>query len=362
MALLGATPADHKATREAMRRIFADVRVLLPLSASAERFGAPANRETVVGALRSLSANADALSAHVRPDDPRFRHLGGALARDARDALWTYEKGQTQSSQFLVQQLTESCISCHARLPSGDSPLAEKFLAEKEMKQFTPAERAGLQVATRRFNDALDSYEQILGSAEYAPAELLDPITDYLILAVRVKQDPQRPLPTLEAFARRPDLWRYLRLDVEHWLASLRRLGPEVGTPPRLERARALLDEARAEIRFPADRRALVHYVVASSMLHRYIDAHAAAGGESVAEAYYLLGLVESRIGRNAWVSQAGVLLEESIRRAPKSPFAETAYAILEEETLFDYGGGNGEGLPPEVAANLASLRALLDE
>ncbi len=214
-------------------------------------------------------------------------------------------------------------------------------------------------MATRRFDEALDSFEGILGSPEYPPASLLDPITDYLILSVRVKQNPKRAVPVLEAFARRPDLWRYLRLDVEYWIASLRRLEGAVRAPPELARARALLDEARMQIRFPADRRVLVHYVVASSILHRFVEAN--PEGEAAAEAYYLLGLVESRIGRNAWVSQAGVLLEEAIRLAPKAPFAETAYAILEEETLLDYGGAEGEPLPPDVAANLAELRGLLD-
>ena len=70
--------------------------------------------------------------------------------------------------------------------------------------------------------------------------------------------------------------------------------------------------------------------------------------------------LLDESFGRNEWVSQAGALLEASIRLAPKAPFAETAYAILEEETLLDYGGLDGEALPPDVAANLAELRGLL--
>jgi tetratricopeptide (TPR) repeat protein len=358
---LGATEAGREATRAAMRKIFADMRVLLPLSASTQRFGAPESQETIRTALRDLSAHAAALSSHVGPDDPRFRHLGSTLARDARDALWTYENGQPETAQFLIHQLTESCVSCHSRLPSGDSPLAEGFLAKGALAGLSPQERAGLQLATRRFGEALVTYESILASPQYSPAALLDPITDYLIISVRVKQEPERAIPVFEAFAKRPDLWRYLRLDVAYWIASLRRLGPLVGEAPDLAGARALLEEARREIRFPADRRALVHYVVASSILHRYVEANTGSR-KQVAEAYYLLGIIESRIGRNEWVSQAGALLEASIRLAPKAPFAETAYAILEEETLLDYGGALGEALPPDVAANLKELRNLIDE
>ncbi len=354
-------PADPAATRAAMRQIFDDVRVLLPLSASPGRFSAPASEAAIRESLTDLSQRADTLARHAGPSrDPRFRHLGRTLARDARDALWTYERGQPENARFLIQQMTESCVSCHARLPAADSPLAERLLDRSTLAGLAPAERAGLQMATRRFEDALVTYEEILASREYPPAALLAPLTDYLILAVRVKQDPERPLPVLDAFAQRPDLWRYLRLDVEHWIATLRRIGGLARQEPDLARARTLLAEAREQIRFPADRRALVHYVVASSILHRFVEAPGGSDGDR-AEAYYLLGLVESRIGRNEWVSQAGALLEASIRLAPDAPFAETAYAILEEETLLDYGGLEGEALPAEVTASLAELRRLLD-
>ena len=360
LGLVGAADADREATRAAMRRVFEDVRVLLPLSVSGERFGAAGNQEAIRASLAGLARRAATLSSHGRPEDPRFRHLGSTLARDARDALWNYEQGQPENARFLIQQMTETCVSCHARLPSEDSPLARRLLAGEALSGLSPTERAGLQMATRRFEDALATYEEILASPQHAPASLLEPITDYLIVALRVKRDPGRAIAVLEGFARRPDLWRSLRLDVEYWIASLGRFGEAVTRPPDPGRAKALLEEARREIRFPSDRRALVHYVVASSILHRFVDATPDAG-ETAAEAYYLLGLVESRIGRNAWVSQAGVLLEASIRLAPHAPFAETAYAILEEETLLDYGGAGGRELPGDVAATLAELRRLLD-
>jgi hypothetical protein len=80
-----------------------------------------------------------------------------------------------------------------------------------------------------------------------------------------------------------------------------------------------------------------------------------------VAEAYYLLGLVESRIGRDAWVSPSAAFLESAIRTAPHSPSAEPAYALLEEAAILGYGGGDGIPLPPEVGGRLAELRGLMD-
>jgi hypothetical protein len=375
--LLAAPPlrAEEKpageATRATMRELFESIRVLLPLSVRWEDFQSPQQREAVLGALRRLNGNAAALPAHLRPEDPGFRHLGHSLERDAQEALREYERGRYAHAEFLVLSLTEYCVACHSRLPSpGDSPVASHFVDQTALASLPAAERAGLQIATRQFDAALSTYEALLGEAGHAPGELLDPLTDYLIVALRVKQDPARPIPTLERFAKRPDLRRYLRLDVKRWIADLRRLAGQPPAGPDLAAARRLMDEARDLIAFPGDRRALVQYVAASDLLYRWIEAHPQPGPESAgpagaaetAEAYYLLGLVESRIGRDRGASPAGFYLESAIRMAPKAPFAELAYAVLEEETLLDYGAVEGEELPDDVAQRLAGLERLLDQ
>jgi hypothetical protein len=40
-----------------------------------------------------------------------------------------------------------------------------------------------------------------------------------------------------------------------------------------LPRARALIESGQHRNRFPADYQGLIHFVVASSLLHRYVDA-----------------------------------------------------------------------------------------
>jgi hypothetical protein len=373
LALSGALPlraeeqATPEATRATMREIFESIRVLLPLTVRWEDFQSPAQRDAVLDALGRLTQNAAALSEHARTQDPGFRHLGRSLERDAQEALREYERGRYSHAEFLVLSLTEYCVACHSRLPSpGDSPRAAHFVDQTALASLPAAERAGLQVATRQFDAALATYEELLREPAHPPGELLDPLTDYLIVALRVKQDPARPIPVLERFARRPDLRRYLRLDVERWIADLRRLAAQPRSEADLATARRLLAEARDLIAFPGDRRALVHYVAASDVLYRWIEAHPepAPGGAAsdAAEAYYLLGLIESRIGRDRGASPASYYLENAIRLAPKAPFAQLAYAVLEEETLLDYGGAEGEALPDDVEQRLAELERLLDQ
>jgi hypothetical protein len=78
------------------------------------------------------------------------------------------------------------------------------------------------------------------------------------------------------------------------------------------------------------------------------------------AEAYYLLGVTELRIGSSAWLTEPESYLEAAIRAAPGQPAARQAYVVLEESTLLGYTGSGSAGeLPPEVTRWLAELRRL---
>src|SRR5690606_11383843 len=188
---------------------------------------------------------------------------------------------------------------------------------------------------------------------------LIGPITDYLIVAVRVKHDLERPIPVLEELAARDDLWVQLRDDVRQWIADLRSLGDTLEQPPRLATARRLMQDARNLAPFAPDQRGLVRFLVASALLHQLLENEPANDAEA-AEAWYLLGVCELRVGDTFWLSQADWYLETAIRTAPKSPAAEAAYALLEAETIQSYTGSGGTHVPPSVAAHLAELRELM--
>jgi hypothetical protein len=361
--LLAAAPArsaGDEATRARMREIFTSMQVLLPLSADGD-LAAPDERAQVTRALESLAADAELLARHAAQDDPARGFLGRSLAADARNALERYREGRTESAAFLVQQATENCIACHSKLRSpGDSPVAAHFVDATALARLRPEERARLQIATRQFDDALTTLEGLFADASVHPSTMLGPLTDYLIVSVRVKGDYDRPVPVLERFAKRPDLWQQLRADVEQWVRDLRALRPLRDQPPSLETARKLVQEARSVQPLAPDERSLVRYVVASGILHRWLEGGAREPAER-SEAWSLLGLCELQTGDTFWLSQAEFYLETAIRSAPGSEPAKRAYELLEAETIESYTGAAGMDLPPSVAARLAELHALAE-
>jgi hypothetical protein len=286
-----------------------------------------------------------------------MQFLARSVARDARDVRRAWREGHLPRTAFLLRQITEDCVVCHTRLPSDDSPVAQGFFEAGQLEGLPEEPRASLQMATRRFDEALATLESLLGSSEH-PALLIGPLTDYLVVSIRVKQDFERPVPTLRGFAERHDVWPELRGDVETWLAALPELADRAGGPPSLEIGRALFEEGLALGAEPEAKRGLAHFVAASSMLQRFLRTNPPP--EALGEAYYLLGMIEARIGRNYWVTPAPFFLEEAIRLAPNQPFAADAFARLERELLAAYEGAEREELPPEEAARLQELRGLV--
>ena len=361
-APVGTTDAELEATRATMRKIFESIRVLLPLSVNEAKFAAPENRVAIEQALAALADNGSALALHARGTDPARLYLGGSLEHDAREALDRYRGGHFEGAAFQIQQATENCVACHTKLQSpGASPVGIHFIDRSALAGLPLAERARLEVATRQFDEAVVSYEKLLASPKVPPSELLTPLVNYLIIEVRVKGDFERPAKTLARFAKRPDLWRHLRVDVEAWIRALHELRPLGSSAPDLATARDLIARARGIAKVPADYGPLLHYLVASSVLQRFLATTPPPSDRDAAEAYYLLGLAEMHVGDTYWVSQADVYLETAIRLAPKQPSALEAYLVLEEETVASYTGSQGEQLPASVAKHLETLRALVD-
>jgi hypothetical protein len=344
-----------------MHRVFDALSQLLPASFDERAWTDPAQRDQIRARLQVLSAAAARLEEHAGSRERGFGFLSRSLARDVSEVESFYSRGQYEEARYYLHELTQNCVACHSRLPSArEFPMAERLLDQVELAQLSARERAQLQVATRRVDAALTTWESMFSDPAMDPVQLDigGDLTDYLTVCIRVKLDLERPQGSLERLMQRKDLARYLRHHVTSWLKALRELAPEAASKPTLARARALVDRALAASDFPGGRQRIVYDLLASSMLHRSVDA-APAGDPQLAEAYYLLGVIEARTVDSYWVPQTEFHLEAAVREAPRGPFAEQAYALLEEYIVLGHGGP--EGLPDEVTANLAELRALLD-
>jgi hypothetical protein len=183
-------------------------------------------------------------------------------------------------------------------------------------------------------------------------------LEDYLKIIIRVQNDFPRAMTVLAQFLERPDVPVVLRDQLLSWVNALTELQSHGSTDDALSRARALVETGQLRNRFPADQAGFVHFVVASSLLHRFLTTQP-ANTSALAEAYYLLGITETYISRTSWLSEAPFFLETAIRLAPTSPIATKAYDVLNMYILTEYTGSQGLRLPSDIQEYLEEIRRL---
>jgi tetratricopeptide (TPR) repeat protein len=365
--ILGATQVsssewvEKEATRETMQVIFDSLRYLLQIDITEGDFDSAGNRKKVLEALRELDDQAAILAAHGFYEDTGGMFLASVLERYSLLLLRSYEHGEPGRVQDLLYGITDVCIACHTRVPSPrDSPVARQFADSRAIASLPAKKRARIQVATRRFDDALETLETLLESPKVGePALLEDVLRTYLIVNIRVKGDMERPIPVLETIEERSAEQPAWRRDIETWLASLQHYRDKPFVSDLLQSAREII-EAADKADFPSRRSALVEYIAASSLLNRYLKSEP-ADTMDVSEAHYLLGVAEYRIHRDDWLPQAELYLEISIVLAPDAAWAEQAYGLLVEKIDRTYARTPGGKLPPDVEERLWELRQAID-
>jgi hypothetical protein len=373
----GAEPAANDAPRPTMRLVFDEMKVLIPLSLSDAQWTDPKNKTKILEALDRLERAADTLERHGRSREAGFDELALNLSRDLREAREHYREGAYDEARFFLTGSLQNCVSCHIRLPYERSfPLADQLIDQVEIQNLDPREKAWLFVTVRRFEPALTVWEGLMRDPAVSPAQLDagGVLVDYLNVVIRVRSDVPRARREMAAFAMRPDLPLYLARRLGEWRSALDSLqsktfGPS--TKPSLELGSSLAKEAGKISEGPFGRDGLIQDLAAASQLVRWLELDRARR-ESVtknpsdrerletAQAYYWLGVVEARSLDGFWVNLSERHLEAAIRSDPKGPFAERAYARLEETQVLGYGGASGSHLPADVWTNLKELRELI--
>lgn len=347
-------------TKKVMGEIYESLRSVLPYSLSQEKFSDPKSQKQIRENLKKLAESAKILPSHTEFHDATFKYLGGSLARDAKEIYRRFDRGNTREALYLIGALTDNCIACHSRLPSKDSSRAEGLFKDIDIATLPLEEKARLYLVTRQFDKSMQAYKEAILSDRYTTANvcLADWISDYLAIAVRVKRDFPDVAETLTKFLSRKDLPLSAEHEARSWQNAALKFSKVKELNADLPTVRKLIKEGKEQIQFPLDRQGLVHYLLASSLLHEFVQ-HSPKGIKA-SEAYYLLGVTESMTGRSFWLSQNHYYLETAIRSAPESKFAYMAYRQLEETILFENSGSSGVDVPQDLQEYLGELHSLI--
>lgn len=363
IATAGGSGEAQTSTRELMARIVASLQVALPPSFDSERYQDPARRPEILAALEELAGNSERLERHTARSDAGLAYLSHSLAADSREVHRRYADGRYEQSRFLLHNVTDVCIACHSRLPDEDvRTLGRGLVRDEAITALPPDERARYEIATRQFDRALTTLEELFADPAVDPGDvdLTGEYEDYLEVSLRVRRDPERPIRTFEKLLERDDVPDRVRRNMEAWVVSLEAFGATASEGDPLARAREQMATTGAAEITRDERAGLVSAIAASGILHRYVSSQTSASPE-VGEAYYLLGVIETEVGRSFWASQAEHYLETAIRIGPSEPYAEPAFELLEAFVVAGYTGSGGEHVPDDVRSRLGGLRREID-
>jgi hypothetical protein len=156
-----------------MRVVFEEMRDLIPLSLSKDRWSEPSNRAQVLASLERLEFAASALESHGRGREAGFSELAINLGGDFNEARERYRMGAYEEARFFLTGSLQNCVACHIRLRTDRSfPLADELMNNKEVGALEPLEKARLLVIVRRFDEALSVWEGLLLDKQLAAAGL----------------------------------------------------------------------------------------------------------------------------------------------------------------------------------------------
>jgi hypothetical protein len=351
-------------TQAAMRGIFQVLSKVYGYSFDATAYADPKNREEIGNWLVALAKNADELQQHGGGLDPSFDFARRSIQRDAHDALTEFQNHNDIGSRYILNRITDNCVTCHTKLPSNRNfALGKEFLESIDVSKMPPTVRANLQIAARQFPDAITTYEGMLSSPKVTAQDLetYDVFEKFFRVSVGPMNDTKHAIETLKKFGARSDLPAAQKADVQAWIASLETLNLNTPVGEDLATARRMVTDARAKTTGPSDHSRMVEFIGSITLLHRYLRTNP-QNNNDVAEAYYLLGVSESYVSHSFWISETDYLLEKSIRTAPKSDIAKQALAFLEAYRKSGYNVAPARPVPPGMQTNIDELRKLTQQ
>lgn len=345
-------------TREAMDRIYAAIRVLLPLAVEIDGNGFARERSSAEEELENLQTGAADVFEHAA--DPLDRLLAGTLVDDYQRAWKAISEKNYESAAFFVRESVDECVSCHLEIARPHAaPLAAGFARLRPFQRLDARERMRLALATYQIEEALSIGEAALDDPS-TPTHVLDGIAlDYLIAGVRGARSPARVTKTIDRLSHHDGLSGSFRSDLRQWIEALNEV---VRHPPAetLSSARAELAAAQQVGRGASGMRARAHAVIASRILSDWL-ASRDRSNEELAAGCFEMGRADQAIGRDYWPPKSDFYFECTIDHAPGTELARRAYDALRDDVLLGYSGSSGTHVPADELHRLERLKAIAE-
>lgn len=355
------SPHQSPNTKATMQQIGSLLATIYPYSLDSQALYDQKNTHVIASSLENLKNLTQGLKEHLAHDDD-FSFIADSLAKDVSQAATWYKRGNPMEAGFVISYLVENCFACHTKLPASHTPsLPPIKISDEIFAKFSLENKAKFYVATRQFDQAVKTYEQLLNQTNAQTLENFSRgyFIDYFKLNLNVLQDPDHLIKFIEKLLAKKDHSYFLQETLKQWSSDLEDIKiNKILSSPSVAAAQNQIRLAKAVTKYGTDQTGIIRLITSSSILHQLLR-NPKRGDASKAEILYLLGYVENLLYHSFWLTEARYFLEAAIRKLPHSPLAARAYQLLEEQTILGYSGSSGTHIPEDMQVWLDQLKKL---
>ena len=321
---------------------------------SEQRFTDKNNEKRISALLDDLSESFESVREEKisLKDQPGFRETLTVVSERIQGASTRFDNGQKSYALWEMKTVGNYCVSCHTTFSaasefSGDSP---------SVKGMSDLEKAEFLLATRQFDKAEPLFKKAVFGVKN-PRERMQALRKWLIVHIRVLQDPRAALTDLDTMIRKVSFSTYEKRELLEYREAMKRWVREgEGQNVSLRRAENLLRQSLGMHDLLDARESTVELLRATAMLHELLEEEVEGNSPDRARILYLLGLSYSRLPLYFVNELPDFFLELCIRENPGQKVARQCYRLYANNTYLDFTGSGGSSIPDDVQRQMERL------
>ncbi len=343
--------------RMLMHFFYSKIAEIRPLLVSEKKFRDPKAQKELKQALDELVRKTEGAAASETIEKaPGFRITYSILADHFKNTQKVFEHGETENARLRLSGTTNFCVSCHTQVPDKRNSFG--FGGGDEALDKVTFENAEFQFITRRFDHALDKFDQLVRGypkSGLSSDELAQVYRRKIAIFARVKRDPGMALNDLKKDLENKKLPLDIQQNIKSWLAFFTAWKAETHDPANLS-DEELIHYAERNVSADADRKIapadpeMVKYLRISGLLYERLMKN--PEGPRVPDMLLYLGICERNVSNIYWYSLNDIYWKECVVKFPKASVAKRCFDAYEGSLRARYNG-----TPPEWVRD--SIKAL---
>ena len=345
----------------AMKNIFSAYVNLVPFMSEPAKFVAKENETVILAHMSSMAIT-------FRNEHTKKKIESGILQssllemNDHMDqTIRVFTQGHKEFALNRVQATTQLCMSCHEQLPVSKKQFFIDFWGRFERDQFpSDFSFAEFNYLVQNYKKSTEYFLKVIkeqGEGRFDHL-LYNSIQKIVLTYAYADFQPDELTNILKKIEKQTKLPKVSKENIQAWINTL----AELKKDPLFSKAKlsekelkTLLDKYREVFSAVEDEVLEIKLLTVAGKLKKFMTLNPKS--PMAAEILYLSGMAERHIHRGLYFSFADIYLKSCILEYPKSPFAQKCYTAYEEGMIMGYTGSAGTELPPDVQAELKSLK-----